>query len=67
VRNTPPSLRFLGRKVYVAAIVVLIAILRHGATGARMERLAQVAQVKSACFESLAESDKIDGRISGFE
>jgi len=31
-RATPPSLRFLGRKVYLAAIVVLIAILRHGAT-----------------------------------
>ena len=34
-RTTPPSLRFLGRKVYLAAIVVLIAILRHGATARR--------------------------------
>jgi len=25
-RATPPSLRFLGRKVYLAAIVVLVAI-----------------------------------------
>jgi hypothetical protein len=25
-RETPPSLRFLGRRVYVAAIVVLISI-----------------------------------------
>jgi hypothetical protein len=31
-RATPPSLRFLGPKVYIAAIVVLIAVLRHGAT-----------------------------------
>jgi hypothetical protein len=50
-RNTPPSLRFLGRKVYVAAIVVLIAILRHGATGARMERLAQVVKVDRRTVE----------------
>jgi hypothetical protein len=49
--NTPPSLRFLGRKVYVAAIVVLIAILRHGATGDRMERLAQVVKVDRRTVE----------------
>jgi hypothetical protein len=44
-RATPPSLRFLGRKVYVAAIVVLIAILRHGVSDKRLDRLAQVASV----------------------
>lgn len=44
-RATPPSLRFLGRKVYVAAIVVLIAILQHGASDARLERLTQVVRV----------------------
>ena len=33
-RTTPPSLRFLGRKVYLAAMVVLIAIMRQGATAA---------------------------------
>jgi hypothetical protein len=44
-RKTPPSLRFLGRKVYLAATVVLIAILRHGPTRARMERLARVVRV----------------------
>ena len=31
-RKTPPSFRFLGRKVYVAAAVVLIAIMREDAT-----------------------------------
>ena len=41
-RATPPSLRFLGRKVYVAAIVVLIAILQHGVSDGRLKRLAQV-------------------------
>jgi hypothetical protein len=50
-RNTPPSLRFLGRKVYVAAIVVLIAILQHGATGDRMERLAQIVKVDRRTVE----------------
>jgi hypothetical protein len=41
-RATPPSLRFLGRRVYVATIVVLAAILRHGVSDARLERLSQV-------------------------
>jgi len=44
-RATPPSLRFLGRKVYLAAIVVLVAILRHGVTASRMERLSQALGV----------------------
>jgi hypothetical protein len=44
-RETPASLRFLGRRVYVAAIVVLIAILQHGATDARMARLSEVVSV----------------------
>ena len=44
-RETPASLRFLGRRVYVAAIVVLIAILKHGATDARLARLSDVVSV----------------------
>lgn len=44
-RATPPSLRFLGRKVYVAAIVVLIAILQHGTSDARLARLGEVVSV----------------------
>ncbi|MBX7252970.1 MAG: hypothetical protein K1X50_13390 [Candidatus Promineofilum sp.] len=44
-RATPPSLRFLGRKVYVAAIVVLIAILQHDVSDGRLTRLAQVVSV----------------------
>jgi len=38
-RHTPPSLRFLGRKVYLGAVVVLVSTLRHGATPARMRKL----------------------------
>jgi hypothetical protein len=44
-RATPPSLRFLGPKVYIAAIVVLIGIMRHGATAARMRELTEVIGV----------------------
>ncbi len=44
-RETPASVRFLGRRVYGGAIVVLIAILRHGVTEARMERLSEVVSV----------------------
>ena len=38
-RATPPSVRFLGRRVYLAAIVTLVTALRHGATGARRAAL----------------------------
>jgi len=34
-RRTPPSFRFLGRKVYHGAVVVLISAMRQGATAAR--------------------------------
>ena len=44
-RETPASLRFLGRRVYVAAIVVLIAMLQHGATASRLDRLSEVVRV----------------------
>ena len=38
-RHTPPSVRFLGRKVYWSAIVVVVSAMRHGATPARMRKL----------------------------
>ena len=38
-RATPASLRFLGRKVYLGAVVVLISALRGGPTPARMRYL----------------------------
>jgi hypothetical protein len=40
-RATPPSLRFLGRKVYLATIVTLIGALQHGVTAARLRRLSE--------------------------
>ncbi len=44
-RATPPSFRFLGRKVYLGAVVVLIAALRCGPTPARMRHLAELVGV----------------------
>jgi len=38
-RHTPASVRFLGRKVYLGAVVVLVSAMRHGATPARMRQL----------------------------
>ena len=38
-RNSPPSLRFLGRRVYLGAVVVLVAAMREGPTPTRLERL----------------------------
>ena len=50
-RKTPPSLRFLGRKVYVAAMVVLIAIMREGATAMRMRQLTALVGVDRRTIE----------------
>ena len=38
-RTTPPSLRFLGRKVYLATMVTLISAMLLGTTPARLARL----------------------------
>ena len=38
-RTTPASLRFLGRKVYLATIVVLVSMMQHGVTDGRLARL----------------------------
>lgn len=38
-RRTPPSVRFLGRRVYLAAVVVLACVLRQGPTRWRVARL----------------------------
>ena len=39
---TPPSVRFLGPKVYLSAVVVLIGAMRHGATTRRARELSQL-------------------------
>ena len=44
-RTTPPSLRFLGPKVYLAAVVTVITAMRCGANPARMQRLKELVGV----------------------
>ena len=41
-RATPPSLRFLGRKVYLATVVTLISAMLVGTTPFRLARLSAV-------------------------
>lgn len=45
-RTTPPSLRFLSRKVYLGAVVVLVAAARHGLTGKRLRELRRAFAVE---------------------
>jgi hypothetical protein len=44
-RNTPPSVRFLGRRVYLGAVVVLATALQQGLTPVRAARLRQLLGV----------------------
>jgi len=41
-RVTPPSVRFLGRKVYLGAVVILIAAMRQGPTPRRVHELSEL-------------------------
>jgi len=50
-RTTPASFRFLSRRVYVAAVVVLITALGHGATAARAEQLRAIVGVSRRTLE----------------
>lgn len=50
-RRTPPSFRFLGRKVFMGAVVVLISAMRHGATPKRMAQLRELVGVSRRTVE----------------
>jgi len=41
-RTTPPSVRFLGRKVYLTAVVVLVAAMRQGPSPRRVRELSKL-------------------------
>jgi hypothetical protein len=41
-RLTPPSVRFLGRKVYLFAVVVLVSAMRQGPSPRRVHELSQL-------------------------
>lgn len=50
-RVTPPSVRFLGRKVYLGAVVVLVSAMMHGATPSRLEKLRALLEVSPRTLE----------------
>lgn len=44
-RATPPSVRFLGRRVYLGAVVVLVSAMQQGPTRKRMAQLRELLGV----------------------
>jgi hypothetical protein len=50
-RATPPSVRFLGRRLYLGIVVVLASTLLHGATPDRVRRLARELGVSRETIE----------------
>lgn len=44
-RHTPPSVRFLGRRVYLGAVVVLATAMQQGVTAVRAHRLRELLGV----------------------
>ena len=47
-RVTPPSVRFLGRKVYLGAVVILISAMRQGPNPRRVRELSRTFDVDAA-------------------
>jgi hypothetical protein len=47
-RVTPPSVRFLGRRVYLGAVVILISAMRQGPTPRRVRELSRLFDVDRA-------------------
>jgi hypothetical protein len=50
-RTTPPSVRYLGRRVYLAAVVVLVSAMQYGLSAMRTRRLAQSLSVPRRTVE----------------
>lgn len=50
-RTTPPSFRFLGRRVFAGIVVVLMSALQHGATPKRMAKLCEAIPVSRRTME----------------
>jgi len=50
-RTTPPSVRFLGRRVYLGTVVVLAAALAQGLRPARVRRLREALEVDRRTLE----------------
>ena len=50
-RHTPPSVRFLGRRVYVSVVVMVVGAMVHGVKRGRVERLRQVLGIDARTLE----------------
>jgi hypothetical protein len=50
-RTTPPSVRYLGRRVYLAAVVVLASAMRHGLSARRVTELRALIGVSRRTLE----------------
>jgi hypothetical protein len=50
-RHTPPSVRFLGRRVYWGVVVVLVSAAHHGITSERMRALRQALGIDRRTLE----------------
>lgn len=50
-RMTPPSLRFLGRRVYLGAVVVLVSAMMRGLTSWRVAKLCRLLGVDRRTLE----------------
>jgi hypothetical protein len=50
-RNTPESVRFLGRRIYAGFVVVLISAMAHGLSEDRLRRLAEVLTIDRRTLE----------------
>lgn len=49
-RTTPPSVRFLGRKVYLGVVIILITALKHGLSHRRRQQLCDQLDMNPQTF-----------------
>jgi len=50
-RKTPPSVRFMGRRVYAGLVVVLVSAMTHGLKPERVQRLREVLRIDRRTLE----------------
>lgn len=50
-RHTPPSVRFMGRRVYAGLVVVLVSAMIHGLTPERVRRLREALGIDQRTLE----------------
>lgn len=55
-RHTPPSVRFLGRKVYVGVVVVLVAAMMHGSNARRVAVLSEALGIDTRTLKRWRQS-----------